>query len=274
MSIFYRSQYTFNKKNQNFINALMRFKDNVWITHIDGVELDARSDLTCRNLPKAIQYHNERSKNDEVTIQCRSADARSTIDVFPRIDAKELLAGMDETLKNKNLSTIHKNEYIESISFYISFQTSKNDLYLVPPVIPAFNKEEVFILLYELNKLLNISGAVHLPELKSIVFQHEASNYVLSYDGNSGFHKLSPFALDLDDGFCDKEADEPSLLLKALNKHFNRWKDNNYVGDIFPANEIVKYYNTGKNNVLQMGLFIQPVIAPQQAAFKSVPVPK
>ncbi len=162
-------------------------------------------------------------------------------------------------------------------------------------MIPAFNKEEVFILLSELNKKLNLSGAVHLPELKSIVFQHEANNYVLSYNdnshfcklfpyeannyvrsynGNSGFRKLFPFALDLDDGFCDKEADEPSSLLQALNQYFNRWKNNNYLGDIFPANENVKYENTNKNSALQMGLFAQSAMQPQQPAALSAPLLK
>ncbi len=106
MSIFYRSQYTFNKNNQNYINAIMRFNKNVWITHIDGIELE--ESLYCKDVQTAIKIHEKNSQNDEMSIQCRSADARSTNNLFPKIDANKLLAGMDEALKNKSLKVYRR----------------------------------------------------------------------------------------------------------------------------------------------------------------------
>jgi hypothetical protein len=120
--------------------------------------------------------------------------------------------------------------------------------------LKEMNQPEALLFLFFLLKhQVDIRGAIEIQASRQILFQIQGVNFILSYE-NHPIHrpilcKAPAFALDINQGFIlldeNKESKIHSIqgekLISALQKKFIMWKNNNYIGSLFPESEIINH---------------------------------
>ena len=173
-----------------------------------------------------------------------SEDENSTIDIFPKIDASDLLAliGIDQEKIDETLAPV-KDEF-EKIKMTLTFDLYNQDKTMrssIPP-IQKINKEQALLFLYKLNNELTLTGAVMFERCDTILFQHHGKNHLLMYGDRSYYlHYISHIRFDIDDGFF---SEEDPLIQHELQQSFKLWLKNDHVGPVIPKERSGFYLKT------------------------------
>ena len=115
-------------------------------------------------------------------------------------------------------------------------------------------KERAFLILKNTHDALQLTGTVHFPSLKRILFQYNETNYILKYvDENENaecyFMPMSPFTFDIEKGL--KSLDTTTPLMWELQWMFEDWKESGSKGDIISF-ENSGFHEININNIASM----------------------
>lgn len=83
-----------------------------------------------------------------------------------------------------------------------------------------------------------LSNAINLRSLNKILFYFHNRNYILDYSEKKPyFDTTCSIHFDIDDGFLMNGDPLFNDVSTELNKHFTRWKENNYEGAVIPESQ-------------------------------------
>lgn len=229
--VFYYSLYNIDPENQNHLNAILAYNKFVTIYRIEDKLLKAKM----HELPTIIQENNW--SNQIITIHTVAKNAQSMAGILPVFNQDILKEIIDvNTIDNEKIS-----QHIRMMSLCLNGESNL----LEEPNVNTLNIHEAFFLLSKLNENIKITGVIHFHTIQKILFQTNKSgnNYIISYGIKSFFEKLRPICFDIDDGFYDKyppfdKNATNNLIILELQKFFLQWKGNQYIGPIFPEQDI------------------------------------
>lgn len=259
-------------KKSNYINALAMCKNVAVLGVIAGrVAIDlSDQNLTCANLPKILSDIAV-SGVESLELECFAHANESSIGVFPALTSSKILSALpkgwtidDAVIATQNFETLAKSfegeivnaKYGQEIATYMP--DAKNS--------PAMTFEETVLCLDKLLHKFNITGALHLQDLDTIVFQlcsddkndndddefytKHCGNYYIRYGENFAWGELPELQVNFNskNGFVDKYGQEfdfngyrdanppyPNVvILTALMDRFKVWSANKYEGKLFP----------------------------------------
>ena len=116
--------------------------------------------------------------------------------------------------------------------------------------IVNLNQKEALLILHELTKKIDITGAIDNQSTHQIIFQTQGVNFIISYNHPSrrpNLCKARPFALDIEKGFISLDKEDSWInqkghdqeLINELQKFFLAWKLNNYEEALFPKSTLI-----------------------------------
>ncbi len=261
-------------KKSNYINALAMCKNVAVLGVIAGrVAVDlSDQNLTCADLPKILTEFNVKGV-ETIELECYAHANESSIGVFPELTSSKILSAIskawtsdDATIATENFETLAKffdgeivnAKYGQEIVTFMP--DAKNS--------PAMTFEETVLCLDKLLHKFNITGALHLQDMNTIVFQlcsddknddeddddlytKHCGNYYIRYGENFAWGELPELQVSFNsrNGFVDKYGQEfdfngyrdanppyPNVvILAALMDRFKVWSANKYEGKLFPA---------------------------------------
>lgn len=259
-------------KKSNYINALAMCKNVAVLGVIAGrVAVDlSDQNLTCADLPKILSEFNVKGV-ETIELECFAHANESSVGVFPELTSSKILSSLpkgwtnnDAVIATQNFETLAKffdgeivnAKYGQEIVTFMP--DAKNS--------PAMTFEATVLFLDKLLHKFNITGALHLQDLNTIVFQlcsddkdddddelysKHCGNYYIRYGENFAWGELPELQVNFNsrNGFVDKYGQEfdfngyrdanppyPNVvILTALIDRFKVWSANKYEGKLFPA---------------------------------------
>lgn len=167
----------------------------------------------------------------------------SSLGVLPPYKSQDDLIGVaDDEVK----STV---EYIcEQLDWYI-YNSEPGRFPLCPHEIPGLNLsvEQAVEVIHQINTKFKFIGALHIPNLNSMLFQTDFGSFALKYGSQSGCYFLY-FKFDVDRGFIpatdvsypDQEEEHVQNIIKVLQEYFQEWSINNRKGFVIPEENQIR----------------------------------
>jgi hypothetical protein len=224
MSLPVSGTYGIHFTNSSYIQAIIKYNQKASITKITDSQGNITEDLIPMDqLALIIQSVSAASPTIEgISIEYSSYDSLSMFGVFPILPPQQ---GM------KPVSPLAAS-YLRGL---VRNSTGTGRPCMILPKHPSMlSRDEVIGLIQQ----YDCSGAIELPELNTVVFQYEAACFYLTYGNPCKIGNMSFIRLDIDDGFVYLETDDPQVdrIASVLQKHFIRWKKQNYEGPLFAEN--------------------------------------
>jgi hypothetical protein len=219
--------FKFNKKNNNWIQALATYNQLICIKEFNGVNMG--DNVKCSALPKMIEEQFE-SLPDEISMKCASWTNSSAFNVLPPVEKL-----IPSPVKNEDPEV--QKQIDRTLSYFGSVMSSRHDVFVCPPK-PKFSDEaQVAALLTQISdRYTKKIRALHIQSEKAFLIQHEDQTFVLFYGyGDAEGSTLGQIHLgfDIDDGFINAVGNVPDSVNGFLNEVFILWKRTNYTGELF-----------------------------------------
>lgn len=238
--------YVVHKKNVNYINALIKHGQYVRIHEVNDEKKD---EYNWQPLAAKLQEIMDAAADDEsVVLECETTNSSSAAGVLPKIASDALLHSVPQKLSKSDQKIIQQSVGI--ISTYLRQVTDPRrnwDDIGAPPInhldIVDINYTQAVHIVDQLQTKFDelqkrdvidsgITGCLHIPKAKTILFQMDTALFTLQYGEDSRYGFCFPLYLHAGIGFgpnnalCKTPEDHP--ILKTLQKHFLAWKANNY----------------------------------------------
>ena len=250
MAIFTRGQYAINlKDNDSYINAIARFNEGL---RIDAIRDSSDNEIIIPEGKKRLKYLHEiianlATEQDTIVIDYTAMNSSSLINAF-----------LPFSLESKASSVNTKAaQYLKRLVEASQEEGPAFPLYDHPD---RLTREDAIALAQR----YDFSGAIEIPELNTILFQHGLTCFYLTYGEPCKIGDMHYMNLDIDEGFFFKDAEKSSVptevnqIAAKLQEHFIRWKNAGYKDELFSPQMAVKFTPSPKNDDVNPGPQICP----------------
>lgn len=228
--------FRFDKNNQNYVKALLRYNSLISIEAINGINLTEGfySKYKIKDLPRILEEKKSQlGESPEITLTCKSWVCSSAYNTLPPLKfTLEKPVKMEDAKVNQQIAT--------TISYLSCLMTPidrpRSEVYYCPPNPKFSSEQEVHALLTALDdRYPNKINALHLPASQAFLIQQEDQSFILYYGYDEEGKTLGHVKLgfDVDDGFLDIMGSVPGSAISVLNEIFELWKKHDYQGDMF-----------------------------------------
>lgn len=253
MTIFYRGKYDIDCTDEAYINAIATHNKFISITRLQCAGEDKEiKELQGRDLPNLIEKLKTQGIN-KISVEYISGGSLALLEVLPKITSKAIdnqLNTVDEEFSDRIQTLEHAHHYDMGIAF-------SNELFQA-----ALSEQEAIDMLIKTKDKLKIDGAIHLPSIKSIVFNIGHLCYQLVYGPSPKLNDMCPFHLDIDDGIVNKYPESSSALdrqvMRELQKLFILWQSKHYAGNLFPEELSLnkkREITAANSSIVEIGMF-------------------
>jgi hypothetical protein len=241
--------YRISKSNVNYITALIKYSKDVPLTSIEDTTGEYTRNVsgkgfTIKDLPTLLPT----IAWDEFII--RGPAYRCSSYVLPAFNRADV---MSRTISPQDLAlteTLYHTAGIASVMKHETFKGPKahvdpNCTEAIKEIQPQLSQAQAITLLVHIATRHEglLTNAMLLKQSEAVIFLLDEKFYYIGYGEHTGFDKIKNFIFDLDDGFIldggyGEHAEKYAFIQAVLTSYFDRWKDNNYHGDLLPAEEI------------------------------------
>lgn len=240
--------YQIDLDNENYIKAIATHNQKIRIkcvayqngyTHsFDDSEEMLGSDI--RSVIADAKEDGDRS----VGIYYTSYASQTLFSIFPEIDT---------AIKEEYRETPAQQAFYQKYSSWIGeLVYQMGSLQKRDPSLVAITKDEALNIFRSLNSnVIEISGALHLPHLNTILFESHGYCFSFVYGEKPSLTLVRDITFNIDYGFDYNTIYSGYDFAADLNNYFIAWKESNYQGNLFPISAGVNAAHTAVHDNIE-----------------------